>query len=37
VWPDKKDILNEFDIRAGRIVKLMAALLKDLKEIKAVN
>jgi hypothetical protein len=33
----KKDILNEFDVNAGELDKLMAALLKDLKDIKAVN
>jgi hypothetical protein len=33
----KKDILNEFDVRASELDKLLAALLKDLKEIKAVN
>ena len=33
----KKDILNEFDVSAVQLDKLMAGLLKDLKEIKAVN
>jgi hypothetical protein len=33
----KKDILSEFDVSAGELDRLMAALLKDLKEIKAVN
>ena len=33
----KKDILKEFDVNADELDKLMAALLKDLKEIKAIN
>jgi hypothetical protein len=33
----KKDVLSEFDVNAGELDKLMAALLKDLKEMKAVN
>jgi hypothetical protein len=32
----KKDILDEFDVSAAQLDKLMAGLLKDLKEIKAV-
>jgi hypothetical protein len=33
----KENILNEFDLRSGELEKLLAALLDDLKEIKAVN
>ena len=33
----KKDILNEFDVSVAQLDKLMAGLLKDLKDIKAVN
>jgi hypothetical protein len=33
----KKNVLEEFDVRSDHLDKLMAGLLKDLKDIKAVN
>jgi hypothetical protein len=33
----KGDILNEFEVSAGELDKIMAGLLKDLKDIKAVH
>jgi hypothetical protein len=33
----KKNILDEFDVKSEQLEKLMAGLLKDLKDIKAVN
>ena len=33
----KKNILEEFDVKSDQLDKLMAGLLKDLRDIKAVN
>jgi hypothetical protein len=37
VYAIKRDILDEFDVKSDHLDKLMAGLLKDLKDIKAVN